>query len=105
MGKPDPHIGRDPWYHRSRYTIYRLPYEPAAIGEGALRPTIQIELRSRRTPWHTAFRRSVVTGTSTPSKLLAMPVHVLTRGGGWWSQRSPLATMIIGHGDVAGNVP
>jgi len=27
----------------SRYTIYRLPYEPAAVGEGALRPTIQIE--------------------------------------------------------------
>jgi hypothetical protein len=29
--------------NESRYTIYRLPYEPAAIGEGALRPTIQIE--------------------------------------------------------------
>jgi predicted nucleotidyltransferase component of viral defense system len=27
----------------TRYTIYRLPYEPAATGEGALRPTIQIE--------------------------------------------------------------
>jgi len=27
----------------SRYTIYRLPYQPAAMGEGALRPTIQIE--------------------------------------------------------------
>ena len=27
----------------SRYTIYRLPYEPTAAGEGALRPTIQIE--------------------------------------------------------------
>jgi predicted nucleotidyltransferase component of viral defense system len=27
----------------SRYTIYRLPYEPAVAGEGALRPTIQIE--------------------------------------------------------------
>jgi Nucleotidyl transferase AbiEii toxin, Type IV TA system len=37
----------DPAYRKSgnesRYTIYRLPYEPAAIGEGALRPTIQIE--------------------------------------------------------------
>ena len=29
--------------NESRYTIYRLPYEPAATGEGALRPTIQIE--------------------------------------------------------------
>jgi predicted nucleotidyltransferase component of viral defense system len=27
----------------TRYTIYRLPYEPAATGDGALRPTIQIE--------------------------------------------------------------
>lgn len=27
----------------TRYTIYRLPYAPAATGEGALRPTIQIE--------------------------------------------------------------
>jgi Nucleotidyl transferase AbiEii toxin, Type IV TA system len=27
----------------TRYTIYRLPYEPAATGEGALRPTIQVE--------------------------------------------------------------
>jgi hypothetical protein len=37
----------DPAYRKSRnesrYTIYRLPYEPAAAGEGALRPTIQIE--------------------------------------------------------------
>jgi predicted nucleotidyltransferase component of viral defense system len=37
----------DPAYRQSgnesRYTIYRLPYEPAATGEGALRPTIQIE--------------------------------------------------------------
>jgi hypothetical protein len=37
----------DPAYRKSgnesRYTIYRLPYEPAATGEGALRPTIQIE--------------------------------------------------------------
>jgi predicted nucleotidyltransferase component of viral defense system len=29
--------------NETRYTIYRLPYEPAAAGEGALRPTIQIE--------------------------------------------------------------
>jgi hypothetical protein len=29
--------------NESRYTIYRLPYEPAATGEGASRPTIQIE--------------------------------------------------------------
>jgi hypothetical protein len=38
---------KDPAYRKSgnesRYTIYRLPYEPAATGEGALRPTIQIE--------------------------------------------------------------
>jgi len=37
----------DPAYRKTgnetRYTIYRLPYEPAAAGEGALRPTIQIE--------------------------------------------------------------
>jgi hypothetical protein len=37
----------DPAYRKSgnesRYTIYRLPYEPAATGEGALRPAIQIE--------------------------------------------------------------
>jgi hypothetical protein len=37
----------DPAYRKSgnesRYTIYRLPYEPVTIGEGALRPTIQIE--------------------------------------------------------------
>jgi predicted nucleotidyltransferase component of viral defense system len=37
----------DPAYRKSgnesRYTIYRLPYEPAVRGEGALRPTIQIE--------------------------------------------------------------
>jgi hypothetical protein len=29
--------------NESRYTIFRLPYEPLATGEGALRPTIQIE--------------------------------------------------------------
>jgi hypothetical protein len=37
----------DPAYHKTgnetRYTIYRLPYETTVIGEGALRPTIQIE--------------------------------------------------------------
>lgn len=37
----------DPAYRQSgnkgRYTVYRLPYEPVARGEGALRPTIQIE--------------------------------------------------------------
>jgi len=37
----------DPAYRRTgnatRYTIYRLPYEPTVAGEGALRPTIQIE--------------------------------------------------------------
>ncbi len=37
----------DPAYRKSgnesRYTIYRLPYEPVTTGEGALRPTIQIE--------------------------------------------------------------
>jgi hypothetical protein len=27
----------------TRYTIYRLPNEPVTTGEGALRPTIQIE--------------------------------------------------------------
>jgi predicted nucleotidyltransferase component of viral defense system len=30
--------------NESRYTIYRLPYEPSAAGEGALRPEIQIEI-------------------------------------------------------------
>lgn len=29
--------------NKGRYTVYRLPYEPVARGEGALRPTIQIE--------------------------------------------------------------
>lgn len=29
--------------NETRYTIYRLPYEPVTTGEGALRPTIQIE--------------------------------------------------------------
>jgi hypothetical protein len=29
--------------NESRYTIYRLPYEPITVGEGALRPEIQIE--------------------------------------------------------------
>ena len=37
----------DPAYRQSgnkgRYTIYRLPYEPVARGEGALRPAIRIE--------------------------------------------------------------
>jgi hypothetical protein len=37
----------DPAYRKSgnesRYTIYRLPYEPVTTGEGALRPEIQIE--------------------------------------------------------------
>lgn len=30
--------------NESRYTIYRLPYEPVSRGEGALRPEIQIEV-------------------------------------------------------------
>ncbi|HUZ66627.1 MAG TPA: nucleotidyl transferase AbiEii/AbiGii toxin family protein, partial [Beijerinckiaceae bacterium] len=29
--------------YESRYTLYRLPYEPVAAGQGALRPEIQIE--------------------------------------------------------------
>lgn len=29
--------------NESRYTIYRLPYQPATAGEGALRPMIQVE--------------------------------------------------------------
>jgi Nucleotidyl transferase AbiEii toxin, Type IV TA system len=29
--------------NESRYTIYRLPYEPITAGEGALRPEIQVE--------------------------------------------------------------
>jgi predicted nucleotidyltransferase component of viral defense system len=29
--------------YEGRYTIYRLPYEPVAEGQGALRPEIQIE--------------------------------------------------------------
>jgi predicted nucleotidyltransferase component of viral defense system len=37
----------DPAYRKSgnetRYTIYRLPYETTVSGEGAIRPTIQIE--------------------------------------------------------------
>jgi hypothetical protein len=37
----------DPAYRKTgnetRYTIYRLPYEPLTTGAGALRPTIQIE--------------------------------------------------------------
>ena len=37
----------DPAYrkssNKSRLTVYRLPYEPVTTGEGALRPTIQIE--------------------------------------------------------------
>ncbi|MEO7208178.1 MAG: nucleotidyl transferase AbiEii/AbiGii toxin family protein [Steroidobacteraceae bacterium] len=30
--------------NETRYTIFRLPYEPNAAGEGVLKPTIQIEL-------------------------------------------------------------
>lgn len=30
--------------NESRYTLFRLPYAPSAVGEGVLRPTIQIEL-------------------------------------------------------------
>ena len=30
--------------NESRYTIYRLPYDPLLRGEGALRPEIQIEM-------------------------------------------------------------
>ena len=30
--------------NESRYTIYRLPYQPVSRGEGALRPEIQIEV-------------------------------------------------------------
>lgn len=29
--------------YESRYTLYRLPYEPVAAGQGALRPEVQIE--------------------------------------------------------------
>ena len=29
--------------YESRYTLYRLPYQPLAAGQGALRPEIQIE--------------------------------------------------------------
>jgi predicted nucleotidyltransferase component of viral defense system len=41
--------------NESRYTIYRLPYEPSAAGEEVLRPEIQIETavwcRDRRRRW------------------------------------------------------
>jgi predicted nucleotidyltransferase component of viral defense system len=39
--------------YESRYTLYRLPYEPLATGQGALRPEIQIEtaaFAARRPP-------------------------------------------------------
>ena len=53
----------DPAYRKSgnesRYTIYRLPYEPAATGEGALRPTIQIETAVWPLRW-TAVERPVI---------------------------------------------
>ena len=34
--------------NETRYTIYRLPYEPLTTGEGALRPAIQIEAEQAR---------------------------------------------------------
>jgi predicted nucleotidyltransferase component of viral defense system len=39
--------------YESRYTLYRLPYEPVAAGQGTLRPEIKIETSvwaARRTP-------------------------------------------------------
>jgi nucleotidyltransferase AbiEii toxin of type IV toxin-antitoxin system len=40
--KFDPDKHRETMYE-GRYTIYRIPYEPTAEGQGALRPEIQIE--------------------------------------------------------------
>jgi hypothetical protein len=40
---PDKRIRAEELEGESRYTIYRLPYEPVVTGEGALRPMIQIE--------------------------------------------------------------
>lgn len=39
-GNPAHRISRN----ESRYTMFRLPYEPLARGQGALRPEIQIEV-------------------------------------------------------------
>jgi predicted nucleotidyltransferase component of viral defense system len=59
----------------NRYTIYRLPYEAAAAGAGALRPEILIETAAfplRRTPVECPVISFVAEGYSRPAELSAI---------------------------------
>ncbi len=61
--------------YEGNYTIYRLPYEPAAEGRGALRPEIQIETAVfplRRPAVMRAVSSFVAQGYGRPAELAAI---------------------------------
>ncbi len=70
----------DPAYRKSgnesRYTIYRLPYEPVATGEGAPRPMIQIETAVwplRRPPIELPVLSFVAEALQRPPEIASIP--------------------------------
>ena len=61
--------------YEGNYTIYRLPYEPAAEGKGALRPEIQIETAVfplRRPAVSCSVSSFIAQGFSRPPELAAI---------------------------------
>jgi hypothetical protein len=72
---------RDPAYRKSgnesRYMIYRLPYEPAATGEGALRPTIQIEMAADKFVGLKRRAGAEIAGLDEPDSALVRRLHDL----------------------------
>jgi hypothetical protein len=62
--------------NQSRYTVYRLPYEPLARGQGVLRPEIKIEVAVWPL-WRPAVQLPVA---SFVSEALRQPAEVVTIG-------------------------
>jgi Nucleotidyl transferase AbiEii toxin, Type IV TA system len=72
---------RDPAYRKSgnesRYMIYRLPYEPAATGEGALWPTIQIEMAADKFVGLKRLAGAEIADLDEPDSTLVRHLHDL----------------------------
>ena len=62
--------------YEGRYTLYRLPFDPIAAGEGALRPEIKLETAawpSRRPPIERPVRSFLAEAYDHPPEVAGMP--------------------------------
>jgi predicted nucleotidyltransferase component of viral defense system len=68
--------------NETRYTLFRLPYEPLLKGEGALRPEIQIEVAVwplRRPAVNLPVRSFVAEAFSQPAEIASLPCVAITQ--------------------------